>query len=255
MKKNIQSVYSKDFSAKSYKDFLSQKEIKLVLTTREIPGWVYDIQNTLNKKEITPLQVWLVKEPVDLLNDRIYENLIKFGFDHQISLNITKDVQNLVNIFVDISGDKTPFVSLRTIDQDYFKEGQKSVSRDWHVDTSVLTLTCTYSGKGTEWTESNDFKIREKFENDKILKDTDFDLTKEEIHAMNLFEVSILKGEIRKLEDVGSKEFLLNFINEDEIVPFNVNEGLLHRGPGYCDGDGRRLLLTVSTMRVPDWLL
>ena len=254
MENNMQSKISENLSVESYKNLLSKKEVKLVETKRDIPLWVDELKIPLNKEKVLPLQVWLINEPVDLLNDRLVDNLVKFGFSDEISKFIAKDVSYMVNFFIELTGDKNPFVSLRTIDSLYFKEGEKSVSKDWHIDTAVLTLTCTYSGRGTEWTTNDNPAIRKRFEDEKILKNVDFNLDSNEIHEMGLFEASVLKGEIRNSEDKGSKEFLLNFLKEDEIEPFNINEGLLHRGPGYIKGDGRRLLLTVSTMRIPSWL-
>lgn len=242
------------FEVEGYQKALQSDEVQIVYTSRDEPLWIDELQAVVQSSHATPLQVWLINEPVALLENRLIDALHAFMVPADISVKLAEDVMALVEQFVRLTGDERPFVSFRTIDQSYFTDGQKSVSRNWHVDTSVLTLTCTYVGQGTEWTTYDTPEIRALCAHEKMLAEDAVSIPKDAVAQMQRYEVSVLKGEIRNPEDATSKEFLEHFLTPDEIKPFNVGCGILHRGPGYVAGDTRRLLLTVSSMRIPAWL-
>jgi hypothetical protein len=161
-------------------------------------------------------------------------------------------VLRAARLVAEATGDRRPFVSLRTIDESYFRPGAASVSSHLHVDTATVTLACTYVGAGTQWTPDGNVR-RAEFRSRKMQRpDEPVDRLLVDPAVLTespRFEISVLKGEIREHEDEHSREFLGNFLDPAEIAPYNVGGGLVHRGPG---ASGRtRLLLTVSSMRVP----
>ncbi len=248
----MKSIACEDLSVEAYRKALLSEEVNFVFTRRSTPDIYQKVKDTINSQNKLRLQTWLVNEPIEILGPRLRKDLKEFGFEKEVISWISDDVLSLVKIFVDLTSENQPFVSLRSIDGRYFDNQSRSVSKDWHVDTAVLTLTCTYSGRGTEWVV-DDSSVRKNFETEKM-PELNFSLADLQIEEMSLFEVGVLKGEIRNPEDNHSKKFIKNFLNDDEIEPFNMNGGLLHRGPNYFENDDRRLLLTVSTMRIPEWL-
>lgn len=248
-----ESIKLQELETATYRESLRSINTQVVYTARREPEWITDFEEFIQGQSGEPLQVWLVQENIEQLPQKLIGSLHTFGMPDTLAHLLIEDVQLLVRFFADLTGDKFPFVSLRTIDANYYDSNLKSVSRNWHVDTSVLTLSTIYSGKGTEWIVGTE-NMHGYFEHEKILQATYKDLEEAEIHSMAPFEVSVLKGEIRAIEDQTSEEFLRHFLAKEETRPFNEGRGLIHRGPGYAEGDTRRLLLTVSTMRIPDWM-
>jgi hypothetical protein len=242
---------AKSLSAAHWRGCLQPSKNQVVWAPRRVPRWQASLIRRLERPTLAPIQFWSINKKLEGLAPKI-ERKLAGPLGRDLAARIAADAAKLTNFMSRIAEDPRPFVSLRTVDGRYFTPGKKSVSRDWHVDSAALTLTCTYAGKGTEWCDATD-KTRQKFRKRKIISGS-IPTKRGSGHRMAPFEVSILKGELREREDPNSREFLLNFIGEGEFVNFNLGNGLLHRGPGFRPGDSRRLVLTVSTMRVPPWL-
>ncbi|HSW88786.1 MAG TPA: DUF1826 domain-containing protein [Candidatus Saccharimonadales bacterium] len=239
----------------SYQQALARPDVNLVHTTGEIPTWASDLEQAIAKtqglfefqfynQDITHLEAALVTSLED----------IPFNNEHVQAL-FAQRILDLAQFMTAVSGERQPFVSLRTVDLRYFKPGQSSVSRELHVDSTALTLTETFCGRGTEWTDNGNVK-REAFAGKKIQSVETPVATylhdPRQMRSFGAYNTSILKGEIRGFEneDAGSLEFLQNFLSPDEITPFNVGQGLVHRGPGIEPGE-TRFLVTISTFKPP----
>lgn len=250
---HYESVNVPTLTAETYRAALRTLTTQVAYTERLEPPWREGLASKVAQYTGEPIQIWLIREGTGALEIRLKQGLDTLTLSKGVLRALTEDVQSLVALFVELTGDETPFVSLRTVDDRYFTPDTASVSRDWHVDTSVLTLSTVYVGKGTEWIVESDL-IHRYFEDKKILDVSHAEFEVLEIHRMKPYEVSVLKGEIRAVEDVTSEEFLQHFIPKSDRSIFNEHSGLIHRGPGYVKGDPRRLVLTVSTMHIPDWL-
>ncbi|MFD6431498.1 DUF1826 domain-containing protein [Streptomyces venezuelae] len=245
-------VALKDLSPTTVADALTEPSVNLALHSRPVPTWASAVDD-LVADIVEPYQFWLVNEDIDVLGERLRAGAGQLPGGHEEAVDaLFDDVIALASVVSEACGDTRPFVSLRTIDASYFTAGASSVSSHMHLDTATVTLSCTYVGAGTEWTPDSNV-IREQFGTRKMQRPDeplgalvhDPDL----VHESVRYEVSLLKGEIREDEDEGSLDFLSNFLEASEIERYNVGGGLLHRGPGTARGT--RLLLTVSTMRVP----
>lgn len=249
-------AYCENLDVQKYKLLLAQPAINLVLTKRAEPKWLNDLNYTLANQE-DRFQFWSVNKGVQHLQQDLEDSLSQLKWE---SSNVKQMLYNstieLATFFVELTGEYQPFISLRSIDTRYFKAGQPSVSKHFHVDTAALTLCCTYFGKPTEWTPNNNV-IRKSLVNQKIQQDNEDDDTylanSAEIYDIPRYSIGILKGEIRTNETEDSLEFLTHFVKKEEIVEFNLNKGLLHRGPIIKHGD-RRLLLTISAMKIPAFM-
>lgn len=204
-----------------------------------------------------PLQVWFINEHVADPETRIEAALCEHGGDPALCSSITSDVANLYRMFIDLTGDQQPFLSLRSIDASYFVTEKSSVSSLWHRDSATLTLFTTYLGYGTQWTPNTNVK-RDYFV-DRQKQDAN-DPDNLFLHDHNIiittaqYGLGILKGELKC--DENNKEttdFLSNFSAVDHNLDFNVGGGLIHRGPSRASTD-HRLLLTISTFVVPAFL-
>ncbi len=170
--------------------------------------------------------------------------------------DITSRCRKLLEIFTDLTEDDSPFVSLRAITPDYFKDSKASVSAGWHRDASVFTLQDTIMGEPLEFTDDENVR-REYFDMNQIqpFSSADSAILKSEngVRLVPRECVAILKGELRSDEsDEGTLDFLGNFIDTKNIEDFNHGRGLIHRG--HKDTKNGRLVLTVSTHKIPAWM-
>jgi hypothetical protein len=162
------------------------------------------------------------------------------------------DIKMLIKYFIGLTKDNNPFISIRTIDENYFKsDGGINVSRDWHIDNTAFTLACNYSGKGMEWMNNSDVN-RDLFVESKSYIHGNPSVSKKlEIMKVNALDVVLLKGELREIEDLRSQEFLRDVLRYKDGTYYNTGNGLVHRGPGFDKGDTPRLLITISSFKKP----
>lgn len=239
---------------------LADSAVNLAVHHRPAAPWLEAVRD-LTTRIRTPYQFWSVRDDIGTLHDRLRTSALALltgavserrPGDADAVEALFADVVDLAELLAETCGDRRPFVSLRSIDASYFTPGRSSVSSHLHVDTATATLTCTYVGRGTEWTP-DDNVIRDALADRKMQRpdepETALVHDPELFHRFGTFDVTVLKGEIRRREDQGSRDFLANFLTANELEPYNEGAGLLHRGPGHHHGT--RLLLTVSTMRVP----
>ncbi len=200
-------------------------------------------------------QFWCVKKPIDQIEKSLEQSINGIGnLPVDILEQFHDDVLKLAQLFVEVTGENMPFVSLRTVTQDYFSLNQTSVSNRYHRDSSVISLFKTFLGSGTQWT-TNENVIRAPWM--KVSIQDIFEPDEKYLVDPSLFfettckTIGFLKGETcPKNIDIRSLEFIENFISRDEIVEFNVGNSLIHRGPGI-NGNEKRVLLTVSSFRLP----
>lgn len=244
-----------DLTISELRRILSEDEVNLIIIKRNVPNWIKSIFKVINQTKV-PYQFWSVKKTTSTLHTDLLDSLNHFKWNsEETKVNLINEICDLANLFVSLTKDETPFISLRTIDEQYFNVNKKDVSKNLHIDTTVLTLFCTYCGKGTSWIENENI-LRDEFNNTKmpdnptIMKNNTL---KAALNEITTFNIGILKGEIRKDEEPENLDFILNFISKDEIKPFNFGKGLIHKGPGYKAGDNKRFLITISTMKIPDF--
>lgn len=172
--------------------------------------------------------------------------------------SLSPHIMNLLDLFTEVSGDPSPFISLRTIDTEYLKQqGARSVSAGWHRDASVLTMQHTLTGEPLEYTPDENVN-RSYFDQNQIQSFCDADELplKDPLNynQVPLGQVAILKGEMRRNEiDSDTKEFLDHFIDASKTPNYNVGRGLIHRG--NKETENGRIILTVSTHKIPNWLM
>lgn len=244
-----------NFNLTVLRNALSNSKVNLVYSKREVPTWLNPVVSTI-KKTKSPFQFWAVKKETTSLTEDLEQSLNHFNWENEENKQyFIKDICQLVELFVRLTNDTTPFISLRTIDEQYFKANKKYVSKNFHVDTSVLTLICSYCGKGTMWLENENI-LRDEFDREKMPTNPTIieNQNGETVKEMKVYEIAIIKGEIRANEEPKNIDFILNFITKEEIEIFNVGNGLIHSGPGYSEDDEKRLLITISTMKIPDFL-
>jgi len=201
------------------------------LNTKYLNGHTLNIDN-LN---IQPFEfISLLSEKLVILSkieDRLY---------------LINDIRENINNFILKSGDLSPFISFRLINSSYFSNAKNkyNVSKDWHIDSSVVTLVCTYSGKGTEWVSSDSVLQRD----NKLIK-PEFLKKESTIYKALPGDVLLIKGEMRKEEDQDTIKFLSKIGVYNKGFSYNEGNGLVHRGPGFSFGDNPRLLLTISSFK------
>lgn len=209
----------------------------------------------LPDNELTSFQLWFINKPWEEELSRS-EVLLKEHFGKAAQPLITQ-MNCLLKLFTELTGDSAPFVSLRTITKDYFGEQNgASVSAGWHRDASVLTLQHTLSGETLEWTPNSNVR-REYFEQTQIQPFSEGDnsmlMDAQEYQTLPFEHVAILKGELRPNEkDPETIDFLENFISTKDMPAFNIGNGLIHRGNAQTKYG--RLVLTISTHKLPEWL-
>lgn len=178
----------------------------------------------------------------------------------EFACEIGQRVQMLTRFMAELGDCSTPFVSLRTVDESYVGGcvcgscnicigRPPSVSRDWHVDSTRLTLASTLVGAQTEYTLNKNVN-RVYFIDNKIMQPRD-DIRlglvdPGEVYPIPKGSIGILKGEIRQNESPEARAFYDELGLPTELIPFNEGNGLVHRGPKLKKGD-KRLTLTVST--------
>ena len=203
---------------------------------------------------LRPFQFWLVREEW-AANLTEFRKSIKSHFNEQAE-GLTQRCIALFEMFTKLTDDRAPFISLRAITPEYFKDSKASVSAGWHRDASVFTLQDTVMGEPLEYTDDSNVN-RAYFNTTQIqpfettnghpLKRPDL------IKAVPHGRVAILKGELRKDEkDKDTVDFLGNFIDINNIPEFNRHKGLIHRG--NKESLHGRLVLTISTHRIPGWM-
>ena len=203
---------------------------------------------------LSPFQFWYVNENWKDNWDR-FENSVADEFN-VMAKGISLRTRRLLEIFSEMTGDDKPFVSLRAITPEYFSGSTASVSAGWHRDASVFTLQDTMMGEPLEYT--NDENVRRQYFDQKQIQPfatPDQDVLKEEsaVLVVPKNNIAILKGELRADEaDKDTLEFLDHFIDTTKMKDFNRGRSLIHRG--HKDTKNGRLVLTVSTHKVPDWM-
>lgn len=208
---------------------------------------------SLNK----PLQVWFINEHVTDPRSRIEAAVRESEGDPAAWSVVSTDVADLYRSFIELTGERQPFLSLRVIDASYFDKSKSSVSSEWHRDCAALTLFTTYLGYGTQWTPDSNVK-RDYFvkHQQQCINDPDELLLHDPaiVITTSIHGVGIMKGEVQRHDnDPVAADFLSNFCSIDRDVDFNVGRGLIHRGPARVSND-HRLLLTISTFVVPEFL-
>jgi hypothetical protein len=238
------------------KDRLRPTATNLVYGERSLaidPDETRTAMKSLNK----PLQVWFINEHVTDPKARINAAIRENGGDPAPWTPVSADVAHLYKLFIELTGEQKPFLSLRVIDATYFDKSKSSVSSEWHRDCAALTLFATYIGYGTQWTPDSNVK-RDYFvtRQQQNVNDPDEMLLHDPALVMttSINGLGILKGELHRHDnDLGTVDFLSNFSSVDRDVDFNIGRGLIHRGPARSSSD-HRLLLTISTFVVPEFL-
>jgi hypothetical protein len=238
------------------KDRLRPTAINLVYGERSLaidPDETRTAMKSLNK----PLQVWFINEHVTDPEERIEAVIRENGGDPAPWAPISTDVVLLYRLFIELTGERQPFLSLRVIDASYFDKSKSSVSSEWHRDCAALTLFTTYLGYGTQWTPDSNVK-RDYFakHQKQSVNDSDELLLHDPalVITTSIHGLGILKGELQRSDnDPDTYDFLSNFSSVDRDVDFNIGRGLIHRGPARASSD-HRLLLTISTFVVPEFL-
>lgn len=175
-----------------------------------------------------------------------------------VSHLLLAQVGQLLEIFSEVAQNPAPFISLRTVDRTYMqRQGGRSVSAGWHRDASVLTMQHTLTGETLEYTPDDNVK-RKYFDENQIQPFSDGDelalINPENYTSLSFGQIAILKGELRHKEcDGDTKEFLSHFIDVEDTLDFNVGRGLIHRG--NRETKFGRIVLTVSTHKIPDWIV
>lgn len=239
------------------KDRLTPTATNLVYGERTLAIDPDEIRTAM-KSLYKPLQVWFINEHVTDPAARIEAAIHESGGTPAPWLPVSADVASLYRLFIELTGERQPFLSLRMIDASYFDKSMPSVSSEWHRDCAALTLFTTYVGYGTQWTPDSNVK-REYFV--KRQKQSVNDPDELCLHdpaiviTTSLHGVGVLKGELQRHDnDPDTVDFLSNFSSVDRDVDFNIGRGLIHRGPARASKD-HRLLLTISTFVVPDFLI
>lgn len=200
-------------------------------------------------------QFWSVRQNLPVIENALAETIGNIGpLPVDVIELLHHDVRDLIRLFVDVTGETQPFVSLRTVARNYFVENPTSVSNRYHRDSSVITLFKTFMGNGTEWTPDENV-IREPWKSVSIQGENEPDekyvIDPRLVYPTTCKTIGFLKGETcPSTIDSRSLEFIKNFISMDEIVEFNVGGSLIHRGPGV-KGDEKRVILTLSSFRLP----
>jgi hypothetical protein len=200
-------------------------------------------------------QFWSVRQSKLHIIDPLKKSFSKIGsLPPTTQSAILDDTIHLINMFIDVTGEQQPFVSLRSITEKYFSNNETSVSNRWHRDSTVISLFKTFVGAGTEWTP-----------NDNVVRSAWAGVSIQQIHepeakyvndpslyySSSCNTIGFLKGEISPQNiDARSLEFIENFISKDEIIEFNTGNSLIHRGPG-AQSTEKRLVLTLSSFSKP----
>lgn len=203
---------------------------------------------------LEPYQFWFVQEDWGS-NWNKFETSLSEHFN-ALAASIGRRCRTLLEIFSELTEDQVPFVSLRSITPEYFKETKASVSAGWHRDASVLTLQDTLMGEPLEYTHDDNVR-REYFDKTQIQPFHTLDSAvlyrPEEFETIAHGCVAILKGEMRSDEqEEETLDFLSHFIDIGDIKDFNRGHSLIHRG--HKNTKNGRLVLTVSTHKIPAWI-
>ena len=199
-------------------------------------------------------QFHAVKETPDDYRYRLKDQVAAaFG---PVARQISDQAHALAEFMAELMEDPCPFVSLRMINTDYINRNKGGVSAHWHRDASSVTLQLTMLGAGLHCTPDSNVR-REFFDTKQVQNRSDPDEAL--LYDPANFQVipagvaTFLKGEMNPEEpDPSTIEFWENFLDTSEVKRFNVRKGLIHRGPG--GNVGARLVLTVSSFRVPGYM-
>lgn len=230
---------------------LSDNDVNLLT----VPCGSYQhIADKLNLKNMQEYQFWLVNQPWTENQEALDASLVE-SFGASVSSDLYAQLSEMMFFFISVTGDAAPFFSLRIVDDEYIKSNGNSVSSQFHRDGSVLTLQYTIAGDTLEWTDNDN--VRREFFGSTQIQPCDVDDKKilrdrNRVQKVPSGVIAILKGEMRKEE---KDKNLLDFLDEVGVKSwddFNVGKGLIHRGPK--EARGKRLVLTVSTHKVPNWM-
>ncbi len=196
-------------------------------------------------------QFWAINQPLETISARLASSLLSLGpLDEELRADLFRDLNCLLASFTIYANCLRPFVSLRCVDADYLRANKDSVSACFHRDSTVLTLTKTYLGTGSQWVENHNVK-REYFASHwkapLAVPLSTFLYKPEQIHTLATGAVALLKGEFNCLTaDDETKEFLTNFLPPAAKLVVNQGAGLIHRGPPLGLSE-RRLVLNISS--------